>query len=57
MDRLTPPPHPILQRSVYSAGAYWALNLLLIGVEARWHVLYHLTVWDVRTLCKLIHHG
>ncbi len=43
---------------------YLALNFLLAGVEARWHVLYRLTVLDasaIRTLIpligKVIHHS
>jgi hypothetical protein len=41
---------------------YWASNAALLVAEARWHILYHLTVWDIwaiRThlpaLAKLVH--
>jgi hypothetical protein len=29
---------------------YWALNAGLIVAEARWHLLYRLTVWDLSQL-------
>jgi hypothetical protein len=55
MDQLTQALHRTLQRSLLGAGAYWALNLLMIIAEARWHVLYHLTVLDFRALYVLAH--
>jgi hypothetical protein len=50
-------PYRFLRRSVYGASAYWALNLLLMVAEARWHVLYRLTVLEVIIFVKLIHNG
>lgn len=38
-------------------AAYWALNLALVGAEARWHVLTRLTMYDInqfKTLAPLI---
>jgi hypothetical protein len=32
---------------------YWALNAGLIVAEARWHVLYRLTIWDLSALKSL----
>lgn len=44
--------------------AYLAVNFLLVGVEARWHVLYRLTMWDADALktlllllAKTVHHS
>ena len=41
---------------------YWTLNACLVVAEARWHLLYKLTVWDLSqikpmlpVLAKLIH--
>jgi len=36
-----------------AASAYWLLNLILVGAEARWHLLYRLTLWDIATLRAL----
>lgn len=41
--------------------AYLTLNFLLVGAEARWHILYRLTMWDaaeLKTFVSLIsrHH-
>ncbi len=43
---------------------YLALNFLMVGVEARWHVLYRLTMLDASAikallplLAKIIHHS
>lgn len=32
---------------------YVAMNLLLMGAEAKWHLLYRLTVWDMSEM-KLV---
>jgi hypothetical protein len=37
----------------YGFVAYWTLNALLIAEEARWHLLYRLTIWDVAALRTL----
>lgn len=37
----------------YGLWAYWFLNATLIVVEARWHVLTRLTLWDITTLVRL----
>jgi hypothetical protein len=53
-------PYRFLRRSIYGVGAYWALNLLLLITEARWHVLYRLTVLEVLIaryeFVRFIHH-
>lgn len=53
-----------MERLGFGGVAYLALNFLLVGVEARWHVLYRLTMWDAATvktlvplLVKIIHHS
>lgn len=53
-----------MERLTYGGIVYLALNFLLVGAEARWHVLYRLTVLDasaIRTLvpliAKIIHHS
>lgn len=50
MPHLTP---PAFQRSVYGVVAYWALNLVLVGAEARWHILTRLTLYDISQLKTL----
>jgi hypothetical protein len=32
---------------------YLAVNLVLMGAEAKWHLLYRLTVWDMSEM-KLV---
>jgi hypothetical protein len=48
------------QRAFFGIFAYWAVNLGLVLAEARWHVLYHLTAWDVAALRTIalaaVHH-
>jgi hypothetical protein len=57
MDQPILAPYRFLRRSIYGAGAYWALNLLLLIAEARWHVLYRLTVLEIVIFVKLIHNA
>jgi hypothetical protein len=38
------------QRAFAGIFAYWAINVGLVLAEARWHMLYHLTAWDVAAL-------
>lgn len=40
-------------RSVYYVAGYWILNLVLVVAEARWHIIYKLTVWDIVQLRSL----
>lgn len=53
-----------MERLGIGGVAYLALNFLMVGVEARWHVLYRLTIWDaaavktlVPLLAKIVHHS
>jgi hypothetical protein len=53
-----------MERFGYGGVVYLALNFLIVGAEARWHVLYRLTMLDasaIRTLlpaiAKIIHHS
>ena len=34
-------------RYFYYVAAYWMLNILLVVAEARWHLIYQLTMWDI----------
>jgi hypothetical protein len=60
MQRPAPAPARVGQRAFYGIFAYWAVNLSLVLAEARWHVLYHLTAWDVAALRAIavaaVHH-
>jgi|GEM_PF-5806861 hypothetical protein len=47
----------IAGRSTLGIVTYCTLNALIIAAEARWHLLYRLTLWDlsqIRTLIILI---
>lgn len=47
-------------RYAWGAGFYLALNFLILAVEARWHLLYRLTLWDIaefKTLALLVSQG
>ncbi len=54
MQLLAPARHRLFSRFAYGAAAYWALNALLLLAEARWHVLYRLTMWDLAQLRTLL---
>jgi hypothetical protein len=38
----------------FGAAGYLALNVLLVGAEARWHVLTRLTLWDAEQIKTVI---
>jgi hypothetical protein len=40
-------------KSLYYVAAYWILNIALVLIEARWHVIYRLTLWDISEFEKL----
>lgn len=37
-------------RSIYYVAAYWTINIALVLAEARWHLIYRLTLWDIEQL-------
>lgn len=37
-------------RAIYYVAAYWALNIVLVVAEARWHLIYRLMLWDIAQL-------
>jgi hypothetical protein len=43
-------------RSVYYVAGYWILNIALVVAEARWHLMYKLTIWDIVQLKSLLGH-
>lgn len=47
MPHPSPLPNQIAQRSLAGIVTYWALNLALVGAEARWHILSRLTLYDL----------
>lgn len=53
MAELAGPVKRMARRFTYGAVVYWALNVILLAVELRWHVLYRLTVWDIEQLRTL----
>ena len=40
-------------RSVYYVLGYWMLNVVLVIIEARWHPIYRLMLWDISQLQSL----
>jgi hypothetical protein len=54
MLRLAQAPNRLRERTLYGAVAYWGLNVVLLLVEARWHVLYHLTLWDISMIRTIL---
>ena len=63
MEQHAGPAKGIAKRFAYGAAAYWALYVILVAVELRWHILYRLTLWDVEqlktlapTFAQLMHH-
>jgi hypothetical protein len=40
-------------RAFYYVAAYWMLNIALVVAEARWHLIYKLTLWDIAELRSL----
>ncbi len=54
MLRLAQTSNRLRERTLYGFVAYWGLNVVLLLIEARWHVLYHLTVWDISTIRTLL---
>jgi hypothetical protein len=60
MEHLMRVPKWFGSRYAWGAGFYLALNFLLLAAEARWHLLYQLTVWDIselKTLALLVSQG
>ena len=47
MHMLARGPSRLASRFVYGTAAYWALNVVLVATEIRWHLLYRLTAWDI----------
>lgn len=59
MQMLAPARRRFVSRFTHGFIIYWALNGLLLLEEARWHLLYRLTIWDIaqiRTLGLMIAH-
>ena len=50
MQRLARPRATFGSRLAFGAVMYWTLNAALLFQEARWHLLYRLTLWDVAQL-------
>jgi hypothetical protein len=44
----------LLSRYRYGLWAYWSVNVALIVVEVRWHLLTRLMLWDITTLARLV---
>lgn len=53
MQLLAPARNRLFSRFAYGAVAYWILNGALLLIEARWHLLYRLTLWDAGQLQTL----
>ncbi|HVR46035.1 MAG TPA: hypothetical protein VMT95_05310 [Candidatus Binatia bacterium] len=53
MEQLVRPTKRVGKRFAWGAGVYLALNFVLLVVEAQWHVLARLTVWDISELKTL----
>ena len=53
MDMLARRPSRVASRVFYGTAAYWTLNVALLLAEARWHILYRLTLWDLSQLKAL----
>lgn len=53
MEQLAGPAKRIGRRFAYGAAVYWALNVILVAAELRWHILYRLTLWDIEQLKTL----
>jgi len=53
MQLIARPLNRFTSRLAYGAVAYWGLNVALVAAEARWHLLYRLTVWDIVQLKSL----
>ena len=54
MLRLAQTSNRLRERTLYGAVAYWGLNVVLLLVESRWHVLYHLTLWDISMIRSIV---
>ena len=50
MQRLTRFARRVLSGLAHGSLAYLGLNAILLVEEARFHLLYRLTVWDISTL-------
>ena len=60
MDMLARGPSRLASRFVFGTAAYWTLNVALLLAEARWHILYRLTMWDVtqlRAIAPVLYHA
>lgn len=53
MEQLVSPMKRVGKRFAWGAGVYLTLNFVLLAVEAQWHVLARLTVWDISELKTL----
>lgn len=53
MEQLVRPTKRLGKRFAWGAAGYLTINFLLLAVEARWHILAKLTVWDISELKTL----
>jgi hypothetical protein len=54
MELLARTAYQLFSRYRYGLWGYWFVNAALIVVEARWHILSRLTLWDITTLIRLV---
>jgi hypothetical protein len=47
MERLTRSFNQLASRLTKIGTGYLGVNIVLLAAEARWHLIYHLTLWDV----------
>ena len=47
MQRLTQATTHFGTGMTHGAASYFGLNVVLLIAEARWHIVYHLLLWDV----------
>ena len=53
MVRLLRPANRSGIRPAYYVAGYWVLNIALVAAEAKWHLIYRLTLWDITQLRML----
>jgi hypothetical protein len=63
MELLARASNRLISRWGYGVVTYWALNVILVGAEARWHLFARLASFDISELQtavsltgKLLHH-
>jgi hypothetical protein len=47
MQRLTQATTHLGTNLGHGAASYLGLNMVLLLAEARWHIFYHLLLWDI----------